>query len=140
MQKIPDITLFLNPCHNSYDRLGGKQHPVTSPGRRRTAPSSSAFRQQKENIVGRSCARRTPPPTPTWPSPPSSTPVSTGIKWELPLPEPADVNLQTASHEVLEQYQKLPTTLASAQCMMAYSQFVQEHFPKELISAYCSQV
>ena len=63
-----------------------------------------------------------------------------GIEWELPLPEPADVNLQTASHEVLEQYQKLPTTLASAQCMMAYSQFVQEHFPKELISAYCSQV
>ena len=63
-----------------------------------------------------------------------------GIEWELPLPEPADVNLQTASPEVLEQYQKLPTTLASAQCMMAYSQFVQEHFPKELISAYCSQV
>ena len=42
--------------------------------------------------------------------------------------------------EVLEQYQKLPTTLASAQCMMVFSEFVQEHFPKELISAYCSQV
>ena len=63
-----------------------------------------------------------------------------GIEWELPLPEPADVNLHTAPPEVLEQYQKLPTTLASAQCMMVFSEFVQEHFPKELISAYCSQV
>lgn len=27
MQKIPDITLFLNPCHNSYDRLGGNKAP-----------------------------------------------------------------------------------------------------------------
>ena len=50
------------------------------------------------------------------------------------------MNLHTAPPEVLEQYQKLPTTLASAQCMMAFSEFVQEHFPKELISAYCSQV
>lgn len=52
MQKIPDITLFLNPCHNSYDRLGGNKAPGYISCRRRTAPSSSAFRQQKENIVG----------------------------------------------------------------------------------------
>lgn len=140
MQKIPDITLFLNPCHNSYDRLGGSKAPGY-------ISWSSENRSQLIRIPAaegeyRRAELRSPDST--------ANPYLAfaaliyaglhGIEWELPLPEPADVNLQTASHEVLEQYQKLPTTLASAQCMMAYSQFVQEHFPKELISAYCSQV
>ena len=140
MQKIPDITLFLNPCHNSYDRLGGNKAPGY-------ISWSSENRSQLIRIPAaegeyRRAELRAPDST--------ANPYLAfaaliyaglhGIEWELPLPEPADVNLQTASHEVLEQYQKLPTTLASAQCMMAYSQFVQEHFPKELISAYCSQV
>ena len=140
MQKIPDITLFLNPCHNSYDRLGGNKAPGY-------ISWSSENRSQLIRIPAaegeyRRAELRSPDST--------ANPYLAfaaliyaglhGIEWELPLPEPADVNLHTAPPEVLEQYQKLPTTLASAQCMMVFSEFVQEHFPKELISAYCSQV
>ena len=140
LEHIGEMTAFLNPTEESFRRFGSWKAP-------RYVSWSAENRSQLIRVPAaegeyRRAELRSPDST--------ANPYLAfaaliyaglhGIEWELPLPEPADVNLQTASHEVLEQYQKLPTTLASAQCMMAYSQFVQEHFPKELISAYCSQV
>ena len=137
LEKIGDMTAFLNPCESSYDRLGCDKAPGY-------ISWSSENRSQLIRIpaaVGefRRAALRSPDPM--------ANPYLAftlliyaglyGVQNQLPLPAAADFNTFTASADALAAYQRLPASRKEAMEAAASSVFIQEHLPAAVISAYC---
>ena len=59
-----------------------------------------------------------------------------GMKGGLALPEPCDIDLFSASAEMLEGLERLPTSLAEARAAASASAFVAAHVPAEVLTAY----
>ena len=137
LNKIREMTAFLNPCENSYERLGRDKAPryITWSGENR----SQLVRIPAAVGEYRRAELRSPDPM--------ANPYLAfalviyaglyGIREKLPLPPAADFNTFTASEDVLSSYQKLPETLDEAMCVAKSSKFIQEHLPDAVISAYC---
>lgn len=137
LNKIREMTAFLNPCENSYERLGRDKAPryITWSGENR----SQLVRVPAAVGEYRRAELRSPDPM--------ANPYLAfalviyaglyGIQKKLPLPPAADFNTFTASEDVLSSYQKLPETLDEAMCVAKSSKFIQEHLPNAVISAYC---
>lgn len=137
LNKIREMTAFLNPCENSYERLGRDKAPryITWSGENR----SQLVRIPAAVGEYRRAELRSPDPM--------ANPYLAfalviyaglyGIRKKLPLPPAADFNTFTASEDVLSSYQKLPETLDEAMCVAKSSKFIQEHLPNAVISAYC---
>jgi len=137
LNKIREMTAFLNPCENSYERLGRDKAPryITWSGENR----SQLVRIPAAVGEYRRAELRSPDPM--------ANPYLAfalviyaglyGIREKLPLPPAADFNTFTASEDVLSSYQKLPETLDEAMCVAKSSKFIQEHLPNAVISAYC---
>ncbi|MBQ3371637.1 MAG: glutamine synthetase [Oscillospiraceae bacterium] len=138
MDKICEITLFLNPCENSYERLGRDKAPayVTWSEENRSqliripasaeqyrrlelrSPDSMANPYLAFALIMHACLN--------------------GIQQGLPLPPAADFNTFNAPEELLKPYARLPGSLKEAQAAASCSSFVRELLPAEIISAYCS--
>ena len=137
LEKIGDMTAFLNPCESSYDRLGCDKAPgyVTW---------SSENRSQLIRIpaaVGefRRAELRSPDPM-TNPYLAFTLLIYAGlygVQNRLPLPAAADFNTFTASADALAAYQRLPASRKEAMVAAASSAFIREHLPAAVISAYC---
>lgn len=137
MEKIDAITLFLNPCRESYERLGSRKAPAYvswSRENRSQLIRIPAARNGKERIELRS------------PDPCANPYLAFalliyaglyGIENRLPLCESADFNLFTASNDVLKNYKKLPSSFDEAANRAKNSDFVVGALPTELIRAYC---
>ncbi len=137
LDKIRDITVFLNPTKDSYARLGNNKAP-------RYISWSGENRSQLIRIpaaVGeyRRAELRSPDS--------QSNPYLAfalmiyaglhGIEKRLPLPVPADTNLYTADKTTLEKFSTLPADLAEAVRAAKTSGFVSQCLPEEVIAAYC---
>lgn len=137
LDKIQDMTAFLNPCENSYDRLGCDKAPnyITWSGENR----SQLVRIPAAEGEFRRAELRSPDPM--------ANPYLAftlliyaglyGIQNQLPLPIAADFNTFTASSEMLASYKKLPVSLSEARAAARSSTFIQKHLPSAVISAYC---
>ena len=62
-----------------------------------------------------------------------------GIQQKLPLPAPTDLNLFTASADILAGLQRLPLTLREAATLAANSSFVSQYLPKTIVQTYYNQ-
>ena len=137
LANICEMTLFLNPCEESYCRLGHDKAP-------RYVTWSAENRSQLIRIpaaVGeyRRAELRSADPT--------ANPYLAyalliyagmyGIGHDLQLPPASDFNVYTAPAEVLEGLKKLPGSLYEAAALAEASSFVNEHLPKTVVSAYC---
>ena len=137
LDKVADMTAFLNPAKESYHRLGFNKAP-------RYISWSSENRSQLIRIPAasgeyRRAELRSPDPL--------ADPYVAyalliyaglhGIQNRLPLPEPANVNLFTADAGTLAQYQTLPGSLAEAKKRAAESPFIREHLPAALLHYLC---
>ena len=140
MEHISDMTLFLNPCENSYDRLGKNKAP-------RYITWSSENRSQLIRIPAadeehRRAELRSADPT--------ANPYLAfalliyaaldGIKRELTPPPSTDINLFSAPASVLATYRKLPSSLQEAICTANESAFIRTHLPESVVLAYCNQL
>ena len=137
MDKIDGITLFLNPCRASYERLGSKKAPgyvSWSRENRSQLIRIPAARNGKERAELRS------------PDPCANPYIAFalliyaglyGIENELPLSESADFNLFSAPCEVLKKYKTLPASFDEAADRMRNAGFASLYLPEELIKAYC---
>ena len=136
LDKISDMTVFLNPTANSYKRFGSNKAP-------RYISWSSENRSQLIRIpaaVGeyRRAELRSADPT--------ANPYIAyalliyagmyGLEHELQLPPASDFNVYTAPAEVLEGLKKLPGSLYEAAALAGASAFINEHLPETVISAY----
>ena len=139
LDKIADMTVFLNPNADSYLRLGQNKAPGY-------ISWSAENRSQLIRIpaaVGeyRRMELRSPDP--------SANPylafalliraALSGIQGGLPLPAPADFNLYTADVATLSAYRRLPGSLQAASDAAKASGFIRSVLPQSVISAYCNR-
>lgn len=139
MEKIREMTVFLNPCENSYARLGEDK-----------APAYISWSSENRSQLIRIPATHKPNPRAELRSAdPTANPYLAfalliyaglyGAQQGLTPPEPADINLFTAPDEVLAQFQKLPQSLKEAAEIAGSSDFIRQHLPDTVIEAYCGR-
>ena len=137
LEKIAEITLFLNPLNESYSRLGQNKAPhyITWSHENRSQliriPAAAGEYKRVE--------LRSPDPM--------ANPYLVftliiyaclcGLEANLPLPKPADLNLFKADEKELAKYKKLPRSLAEAKKIAAKSDFLKTVLPKEILEIYC---
>lgn len=139
LDNICDMTAFLNPTENSYERFGSNKAPEY-------VSWSSENRSQLVRIpaaVGeyRRAELRSPDSM--------SNPYLDfaliiyaglyGIENRLDLPMVADFNLYTADKETLAKFKKLPCDLRAACDIASQSEFIQKHIPKAIMDIYCNR-
>lgn len=136
LDKVADMTAFLNPVESSYLRFGAKKAP-------KYISWSSENRSQLMRVpaaVGeyRRAELRSPDPT--------ANPYLAftlmiyagleGIQKNLTLPEPADINLYKADKETLKRVVSLPEDLKTACQIATGSDFIKNHIPKRILDIY----
>lgn len=139
LDKIREISLFLNPSENSYERLGSFKAPKYVSWSIENRSQLIRIPAAVENF--KRLELRSPDPT--------SNPYIgfalliyaciEGLEGHLPLPEPADINFYTASEEILSRFKSLPLSLEEAKKTAAASDFVNKHLPSSLIDAYLNK-
>ena len=132
LSHIREITAFLNPTEESYLRLGEQKAP-------RYLTWSSENRSQLIRIPAakgeyKRFELRSPDPT--------ANPYLAyalliyagldGIRKQMPLCAPLDVNLFTADRSVTDPLETLPATLEEARSLARQSKFIQEFIPEIL--------
>lgn len=136
LHHISDITLFLNPIADSYKRLGQNKAPGyiswSTENRSQLIRIPAALGSYKRAEL------RSPDPT--------INPYIAyalliyagvdGLENNYELPPAADINLFTASKDVLNNYEHLPRTLEEAKEKASKSAFIKKYIPTELIDAY----
>ena len=136
LEKIEEMTLFLNPCEESYRRLGHDKAP-------RYVTWSAENRSQLIRIpaaVGeyRRAELRSADPM-TNPYIAYALLIYAGlygIENNLYLPPASDFNLYTASAEALAALRKIPGSLYEAAAIASASAFIKDHLPETVINAY----
>lgn len=139
LDKVSDMTVFLNPTENSYQRFGSNKAPSY-------VSWSSENRSQLVRIPAatgeyRRAELRSPDPT--------ANPYLAfalliyaglyGIANQLPLPKAADFNLYKADAATLAQFTPLPRSLAEACRFAAKSDFISQYLPAAILNIYCRQ-
>lgn len=136
LEKIRDMTLFLNPCEASYRRLGHDKAPhyVTWSAENR----SQLIRIPAAVGQYRRAELRSADPT-TNPYIAYALLIYAGlygIEHELYLPPASDFNLYTASAEALAALETLPASLYEAAAVAEASEFIKSCLPEAVIAAY----
>ncbi len=139
LDKINDITAFLNPTEESYRRLGQCKAPkyISWSGENR----SQLVRVPAAIGEYRRAELRSPDP--------SANPYLAfalliyaglyGLENKLDLPNPTNLNLFKASEQELAKLQRLPEDLPTACRIAAQSSFVQKHIPATILDIYCNR-
>ena len=139
LDKIKDMTLFLNPSEDSYRRLGKMKAPlyISWSGENR----SQLIRVPAAVGEYRRAELRSPDPT-TNPFLAFALIIHAslyGIEHQLPLPEATDINLYRADAEILAKFGKLPQDLETARLLAVRSPFIREILPQAVLDIYCGK-
>lgn len=137
MNHIRDITVFLNPCEQSFERLGKNKAPKYVSWC--TENRSQLIRIPAAEKEYRRAELRSPDPM--------CNPYLAftliiyagleGIEQKTELIEAADFNLYSAKEDEVKDLLLLPKSLDEAKKVAASSDFVKAHLSKELIESYC---
>lgn len=137
LKNISDMALFLNPSKDSYKRLGNNK----APGYISWSAENRSHLIRIPAAVGpyRRAELRSPDP--------AINPYIAytlliyacldGIEHNLALPPASDINLYTASEEVLNQFKQLPTSLENAREVAKNSSFIKNILSDSIVNAYC---
>ena len=139
LDKVADMTVFLNPTENSYQRFGSHKAP-------RYISWSSENRSQLVRVPAATgkyqrVELRSPDPS-------ANTylafalliyAIMDGIQNKLELPSPADMNLYKADADTLAKFEQLPGDFKSACAAAVNSNFIKEHIPDAILDIYCNK-
>ena len=139
LDKVTDMTVFLNPTEDSYKRCGMDKAPGY-------VSWSSENRSQLVRVpaaVGeyRRAELRSPDPmaNPYLAFTLIIYAALNGLENKLDLPEAANINLYKADTETLTKFKKLPSSLCDACKAAATSDFIKEHIPAAILDIYCNK-
>ena len=139
LDKVVEMTAFLNPTEASYQRFGNHKAPGY-------VSWSSENRSQLVRIpaaVGeyRRAELRSPDPlaNPYLAFALMIYAALSGLESRQPLPEAANINLYKADAQTLSRFRKLPETLNAACSIAAESDFIKAHIPAAILDIYCHQ-
>ena len=139
LDKISDITVFLNPTENSYQRFGANKAPgyISWSSENRSqlvrVPAAAGKYQRVE--------LRSPDPS-------ANTylafalliyAILDGIQNKPELAHPADINLYKADADVLAKYEQLPGDFKSACALALNSKFIKKYIPDAILDIYCNK-
>lgn len=137
MEHISDMTVFLNPCENSYERLGRNKAPgyVTWSSQNR----SQLIRIPAADEEHRRAELRSADP---YANPYLAFALLIyagilGVEKGLIPPESTDINLYSSPAHVLAAYKRLPVSLVEARNTALESEFLRRCLPPSVIAAYC---
>ena len=139
LDKVTDMTVFLNSTESSYRRFGSNKAP-------KYISWSSENRSQLVRIpaaIGeyRRVELRSPDPS-------ANTylvfaliiyAVLDGIEHKPELPAPADINLYQADADTLAHFKQLPGNYKSACTIAANSNFIKKYIPDTILDIYCNK-
>ena len=139
LDKVVEMTAFLNPTEESYRRFGKHKAPGY-------VSWSSENRSQLVRIpaaVGeyRRAELRSPDPlaNPYLAFALMIYAALSGLESRQPMPEAANINLYKADAQTLSRFRKLPETLNAACSIAAESDFIKAHIPAAIMDIYCHQ-
>ena len=139
LEKVVEMTAFLNPTEESYNRFGMNKAPGY-------VSWSSENRSQLVRIpaaVGeyRRAELRSPDPmaNPYLAFTLMIYAALNGLENKLDLPEAANINLYKADAETLAKFKKLPESLSDACKIAAASDFIKAHVPTAILDIYCNK-
>ena len=140
LDRVRDMTVFMNPTENSYERFGQNRAP-------RYISWSPENRSQLIRIpaaaapIFRRAELRSPDP--------GANPYLAfalmiyagleGIEQSATLPQSVNVNLYSAPQNTLNGLKQLPESLAAAREAARRSEFIKKYIPESIISIYCSR-
>lgn len=137
LEKSPEITRFLNPCEESYRRLGHDKAPryVTwsKENRSQLIRVPAAVGEQRRAELRSADATANPYLA-------YALLIHAGlygIEKGLALPAASDLNLYTAPAGILKTLRALPDSLEKASALAGASAFVREHLPDPVLRAFC---
>lgn len=139
LDKVCDMTAFLNPTKNSYKRLGSNKAPKyvswSKENRSQLIRIPAAYGEYKRAEL------RSPDPT--------ANPYLAfalliyagieGIEKNLSLPEAINLNLYTATKEELKDIKKLPEDLSMSCLVAMQSDFIKKYIPEAILDIYCNR-
>lgn len=136
--RIKEMTVFLNSCNNSYDRLGG----------RKKAPAYVSWSSENRSQLIRIPAAPKGQERAELRSPdPVANPYIAfaliiyaalyGIEHQLELPPSADTDLYLAAPSRVAKYDSLPISYSRAAAVANESDFIHSVLPGSVISKYC---
>lgn len=139
LDKVHDMTVFLNPTPESYHRFGKNK-----------APGYISWSHENRSQLVRIPAAAGPYRRAELRSPdPLANPYLAfalliyaalrGIEQKLLLPPPADFNFYKAEEIHVSGFCRLPESLGTAQRSAENSAFIEEHVPEAILSIYCSR-
>ncbi|MCQ2488507.1 MAG: glutamine synthetase family protein [Clostridia bacterium] len=138
LDKVVEMTAFLNSTEESYKRFGHSKAPGY-------VSWSSENRSQLVRIpaaVGeyRRAELRSPDPmaNPYLAFTLIIYAALIGLEKKIDLPKAANVNLYKADAETLANFKKLPEDFSSACKIAASSEFIKEHIPAAILDIYCN--
>ena len=139
LDKVEEMTAFLNPTENSYKRFG----QIKAPGYISWSGENRSQLIRIPAAVGeyRRAELRSPDPTAN-PYLAFSLIIYAGLyglQNKLDTPNAANINLYKADAETLAKYKKLPTDLSSACKIAAASDFIKAHVPAAILDIYCNK-
>ena len=139
LEKVVEMTAFLNPTEESYNRFGTDKAPGY-------VSWSSENRSQLVRIpaaVGeyRRAELRSPDPmaNPYLAFTLLIYAALNGLENKLDLPEAANINIYKADAETLASFKKLPESLSDACKVAAASEFIKKHIPAAILDIYCNK-
>ena len=139
LDKIADMTVFLNSTESSYHRFGSSKAPKYISWSRENR--SQLVRIPAAIDEYRRVELRSPDPS-------ANTYLVfaliiyaflDGIENELELPAPADINLYKADPNILANFKQLPDNFKSACAAAANSNFIKKYIPDAILNIYCNQ-
>lgn len=139
LEKVEEMTAFLNPNENSYKRFGQNKAPGF-------ISWSNENRSQLVRIpatIGEYHRAELRSPDP------AANPYLAfaliiyaglyGLQNKSGMPAAANINLYKADAETLAKFRKLPQDLSSACRIAAASEFIKAHVPAAILDIYCNQ-
>ncbi len=139
LEKVEEMTVFLNPNENSYKRFGQNKAPGfiswSNENRSQLVRIPAAIGEYHRAEL------RSPDP--------AANPYLAfaliiyaglyGLQNKSGMPAVANINLYKADAETLAKFRKLPQDLSSACRIAAASEFIKAHVPAAILDIYCNQ-
>lgn len=139
LNRVCEMTAFLNPTENSYERFGEDKAPAFVSWSRENR--SQLIRIPASADSGKRAELRSPDP--------SANPYIAfalviyaaleGLKNKTELMPSADINLFRADEETLKRFKRIPQSLKEACRVAANSDFIKAHIPEKVLKIYCEQ-
>lgn len=139
LNRLCEMTVFLNPSENSYARFGKNKAPAYVSWSRENR--SQLVRVPASSAESRRAELRSPDP--------SANPYIAfaiiiyaaleGLKNKTPLTPAADINMFRADAETLAKFKRIPSSLKEAREIAANSDFIKRHIPETVVNIYCNR-